>query len=575
MLESSRSICTLSLLIVALILIATIFALPTTIVDAENTSVIVDLRADSMFDAFDDVFAYTCGNSMHVVKNNQIFSLPDAFVGTCIGFEINATNILLLAKNGSQANIYYFEYGENGIKPANQKLGALGSLFAGIFKDATGQFYLCRIFSSTIHQIKFFQENTDVNQLQQLQTMDPNNAISDYAYVPLTTNLYTIIDGSVYVANAGDPITSPENPFVKITDITDAVDLTTSADEIIVSARSGIYKIDPATNAATKLLSTTNSGHVAITTIKTNKYVFVCGSSAITQYLYNGTTCEYYNKFNNSKYVPPATFDLVYVAKSKATEINLYSSPRNMQIASTLSNGDYFMVLCKATNEDSGEYYYIVKADGTKGYIKSDASFDRIEPNKDVKSFAIGQYAQGLHASTNIYRYPYSGSEVLTTVSIYDELVVIDNVAEQDGTQVWDYYTVSYVKGGEIITGYVEKTDVSQYTALKPPTILKTVKISSGSIGSLVYLYVLPSEDSAQVAALTDGTELDLAEEYNKNSTWTKVVYNDTYAYVKTSQISQKGLTAVQITLIVISSVVVVASVVMLVIMKKKRKIGF
>ena len=146
----------------------------------------------------------------------------------------------------------------------------------------------------------------------------------------------------------------------------------------------------------------------------------------------------------------------------------------------------------------------------------------------------------------------------------------------QDGDdQVWNYYKVSYVQNGEILTGYVKVTEVSPYTSLKAPSVLSTVKISSGSIGAVVYLYALPSEDSAQVAALTDGEELDLAEEYNKDSTWTKVVYKDMYAYVHTNQIAKKGLTAVQITLIVVASVVVTASVVMLIVLRKKRKIGF
>ncbi len=573
MLKALKSKFTIALLIVALLLIATICVYKIPTAQAENTSVVVDLKADSKFSAYGEVFAYTYDTTICVVQDNVIKSYPKAFTGTCIDIEINATNILLLAKNGTQYSIYYFDYDSYGIKSAATKLGALGNNYSALLSDEAGTFYLIRNFSTDFDQLKVFKEDTSADNLTQIQLIDPSYAITDYIYVASTTTLYAIINGEIYYANTGNPIGSA-NPFTKLDGIEGANSLSMSSDEIIVNSTNGIYKITISANAVSQLSTTGTNGIIEIVEINSQKYIFVLASNAITQYLYNGTTCEYYNKFNNSEYKDPTTFDLVYVASALAST-NIYSSPRNMQIASTLVENEYFMVLCKVTNEESGEYFYIVKEDGTKGYIKSDASFTTLSANTDVKSFDIGLYAQGLHASTNIYKYPYNGAEVLTTVTIYDELVVIDNVAEKDGVQVWGYYKVSYVKDGEIITGYVEDTDVSPYTQLSAPTILKTVKISSGSIGSLVYLYALPSEESIHVAELTDGVEIDLAEEYNKNSTWTKVVYDGTYAYVLTSQISPKGLTGVQITLIVISVIVVVASIVMLVIMKKKRKIGF
>ena len=544
---------------------------------AENTSVVIDLNDVSKFDAYNDVFAYTYNNSLYVVKDNTIFSYPNAFVGSCTGLEINATNILLLANNSGENKLYYYDYSGHGIKSATSKLGALGSSFSAIFSNTNGDFYLIRNFSLSQNQIKKFKENTAVADLEQVQLIDPSYAITSYAYIAATTSLYAVIDSKLYVANTGDPIAKDSsNEFTQITDITTATHLTSSIDAVIVNATSGIYKISIPTNDATLLTSTQNgSGEISAVTINEKQYIFTCEGKAITQYLYDGTSCSYYNKFNNSEYVHPITFDLQYVAKLDASSVNVYSSPRNMQITSTLNQNDYFLVLTKVTNEESGEYYYVVKADSTKGYIKSTEAFTKINPNTDVTSLTIGLYAQGLHKETNIYTSPYVGADVLAIVSIYDEIVVLSNVAQEEDTQVWNYYKVSYVKDGEIITGYVNKNDVSPYTSLTPPTVLKTVKISTESIGALVYLYALPSEESTQVAALTDGEELDLAEEYNKDSTWTKVVYKDNYAYVLTSQISQKGLTAVQITLIAVSSVVVVVSIIMGTIIAKRRKIGF
>ena len=559
--------------------------MPINSVNAENTDVVIDLNSSSRFAAFEDVFAYTYNNSLFIVRNNNITSYPNAFLGDCIGLEINDKNILLLTQNGSQTKVYYFDYDQHGIKLAESKLGNMDMQITCLFNDGVGNFYFYATTTGSYYAVKQFKEKTDAKTIIAKTTVSKDvfdASYTNFIYFEDVSSLYALKDGKIYVASLGGVgiIESCE----QITSITNAHSFVMSQDSIFVNAESGIYKIDPTTNTETLLTQTSNGTgkirYAKITTkidteIDTKEYLFVCEDDAVVQYLYDGTTCTYYNKFNNSKYTPPTNFDLLYVARLTNPTANIFSSPRNMQINSTLSQGDFFLILCTVTNEDSGSYFYIAKLDGTTGYIKSNTGFERMNVNTDARTFKIGLYAQGLHSSTNIYKYPYQGAEVLTTTTIYDELVVIDNVAELDGAHVWDYYKVSFVKDGEIVTGYVAVNDVSPYTSLKAPTVLKTVKISSGSIGSLVYLYALPSEESAQVAALTDGEELDLAEEYNKDSTWTKVVYGEKYAYVLTSQISPKGLTAVQITLIVISCVVVVASILMAIFLRKKRKIGF
>ena len=554
---------------------ALMFAMPTNVAEAENTSVVIDLNSSSKFAAYNDVFAYTYNTSLFIVKDDKISSYPNAFTGDCIGLEINRSNILVLTQNGTQTSLSYFDYDDHGIKSASSKLGTMDMKITNLLSDASGNFFFYATITGTSYYIKQFKEATNA------QAMPPkayiakeahDTAFTEFLYYEDSSSLYAIKNGNIYVASVGLLI----EEYQKVTSISDAHSLSMSSNEIFVNAASGIYKLDPATNTETRLCQTNNgTGEIYYTNFNSKDYIFVCEGDAVVQYTYDGSSCTYYNKFNNSKYEHPTSFDIVQVAKLTAESANIYSSPRNMQINSTVSRGEFFLLLTTVTNEDSGSYYYIAKQDGTKGYIKSNTGFEKINANTDARTFKIGLYAQGLHASTNIYKYPYQGAEVLSTATIFDELVVINNVAELDGIHVWDYYKVSLVQDGQIVTGYVAVNDVSPYTSLRAPTVLKTVKISSGSIGSLVYLYALPSEESAQVAALTDGEELDLAEEYNKDSTWTKVVYGEKYAYVLTSQISQKGLTAVQITLIVISCVVFVASILMIIFMKKKRKIGF
>ena len=566
----------LSILLVAFLLIAASFAFIPTQVYAENTSIKIDLLDDSKFDAYNDVFAYTYGTTIYVVQNDVLKPYRDAFVGECLGIEVNDKNVLVFAKNGTSTTITYYDYDANGIKSAKTKLGTLDMPISNIYGDDEGNFYLVCNFSTSINVMKVFKENTSIQNMPSAgQTIDTRYKISSY-YFDKASSLYAIIENKVYVANASLPIApDSSNKFIQIEGIDAAYSLSMSQNEIFVNSQNGIYKIDPATKAATKVgQAPLGTGKICYTSIKDNDYVFVCEQKAIIQYSYNGTNCEYYNKFNNSEYVHPTNFDLLYVAKATAAS-NVYSSPRNLQVISNISANEYFMVLCSVNSEESGNYFYIVRKDGTMGYIKSSTEFTQIPANKDVTTLKIGLYAQPLFPNTKIYKYPYSDSEILSDTTIYDELIVLDNVAQEGENQVWDYYTVSFVKDGAIQTGYVKASEVSPYTSLKAPAILSTVKISSGAIGAVVYLYALPSESSAQVAQLIDGEELDLAEEYNKDSEWTKVVYKDIYAYVKTSQIEPKGLTPVQITLIVVSVVVVAVSVVMVIILRKKRKIGF
>ena len=577
MLEVSKAKVFIAFILLALIIVAAIFAMPQTQVFAENTSVIIDLNSASKFDAFNDVFAYTYGTTLYVVKDNFIYPFKNAFVGDCVSIEINATNILVLAKNGSDTSLYYFTYNENGIKSEKSKLGKPNMSVSYLFSDDAGKFYIYCNKVSTKYLFLIFEENKDFDKFDPAGTIDtPDAALTHYQRYNDTKDAFAIKNSKVYV---GHNYTLGIDTWEEITTVQNASDITIAHNEIFVNTSTGIYKLDPSTYAATKIgKDSTGAGEIAFAQIDiqgTQKdFLFVCENNSVVQYLYTGTTCEYYNKFNNSEYVHPTNYDLVYVAKATNTA-DLYSSPRNMQVTSSLELNEYFLVLCQVNSEESGSYFYIAQQDGTKGYIKSTTSFERINPNSNVQSLKIGLYAQALFPSVSIYKYPYSGAEVLTDVTIYDELIVKDNVAEDNGAQVWNYYKVSYVQDGQILTGYVKITEVSPYTSLKAPSVLSTVKISSGSIGALVYLYALPTEDSAQVAALTDGEELDLAEEYNKDSTWTKVVYKGMYAYVQTSQIAKKGLTAVQITLIVVSCVVVAVSVVLILVLRKKRKIGF
>ena len=167
-----------------------------------------------------------------------------------------------------------------------------------------------------------------------------------------------------------------------------------------------------------------------------------------------------------------------------------------------------------------------------------------------------------------------TGSEAVAYLTIYDQLVVIDNVG-QDGTYKWGWYKIQYLNANkQIVEGYVKEKDVSPYTVLTPPDISKTVKVSSKKLGEYVKVYALPQEDSKLIAELKEGTSIDLHEKYDKNSEWTAVIYNDMIAYVKTENIQPGGLTSWQLALAITVPIVVVAiviTVIILVVVKKRK----
>ena len=259
------------------------------------------------------------------------------------------------------------------------------------------------------------------------------------------------------------------------------------------------------------------------------------------------------------------------------SETTVFSSPRHLQKLATLSSGDYVMLL-----NEVGEYYYVYFAKEGKdvklGYIRKDSAITLCPASTECE---IGAYAQALHPDTAVYKYPFvgdgfnsTGSEAIAYLSIYDQLVVIDNVG-QDGEYNWGWYKIQYLdKNDNIVEGYVKEKDVSPYTVLTPPDISKTVKVSSKKLGEYVKVYALPQEDAKLIAELKEGTPIDLHEKYDKNSEWTAVIYNDMIAYVKTENIQPGGLTSWQLALAITIPIVVVAIMVTVIILVtvKKRK---
>ncbi len=550
-----------SLMLLLLVSLVAFSFIQAPIVYAENTDVIIDLSDDSLFDAYNDSFVYTYGTSLYVVSNNTIINLTNAFEGSVKDIAMNASSILVL----TTSNLYSFDYSETEI--TSKGIVTDLSNVSAVFVDGNGK--LGTINSSAT--LTYLQTDKNTHSI-----WSNTSSYSDYAYTP-ETNYAFVVKDKVLSRTLAD---GHEASFTTVSQVSNVNSISSLGNYVYANCDDGLYRIDSVNLDATVKLGEifTSTGKITSTLIGETQYIFAFANKSIVQYLVVGNTVEYYNKFDNSAYTHPTEFNIIQVAKI-SENANVYSSPRNKQITARLNANDLVLVLCEVNSDVSEEVFYrIATEDGSLGYIKKSAitENDYLSKTTDATSLKIGLYAQGLHESTNIYKYPYQSSEVLSTVTIYDQLVVLDNVAELNNNQVWNYFRVSYVdKSGSIITGYVKVTDVSPYTALQTPKILKSVKIKADTVGESVYIYTLPDKESPVVGYLTDAAEIDLAEEYNEDSLWTKVIYNGSYAYIPTANLQQGGLTSLQITLIVISCLVLAATATTVSIILYRKRMGY
>lgn len=332
----------------------------------------------------------------------------------------------------------------------------------------------------------------------------------------------------------------------------------------------GIFAVDPAGFSYKILSSDTFDGKIRILEIDGETYLlaqdiknksikqYICGGSS-----YDDASLTYYNIFDGVVYQDPTSFDLLKVGKV-TVDTGAYFSPKNLKTEYSLKSGDYVLALAKQDG-----FYYVRNREGKVAYVR-ESELTLLEASENT---AVGKYAQAMHDGTDIYLYPYVSDDVVATVTIDDLLIVVNNVAEDGGVQVWGWYKVCLVGAdGTLTYGYLQQDYVSKYTNFNLPSFSTDATVSAGSLGGIINVYLLPDENSEVLGTLTDGDKITLAQEkLDTSSEWTKIVYNDMVGYVKTSSLITEGITPLQITLIVVFAVVIVATVIVVVLVVKKR----
>ena len=541
---------------------------------AENSNVSIDIVNDSSFTAYGDAFALVTDNNVYVVKDSIVHKYTEEGQFTVLDMAMNSKYLVLLVTDDSGKNLYVYSYDSKGITKIKlenpnvypEEIVALYNDNSSIFAMDSNKVYKIDVDSSSTLWSTFISKNPLYTQISDMAILNEDV-------------LYFILDGNLYSTSSKNFTSDDLSSFLKLEG--SYTDLVISGEKLILLDATKAYVYDDASNSTSELLSSgiNEKSKLAATYISSSNtnYVYVKSDlPALNMYEFTGSALNYYNTFDRTIYTHPATYTILTMNKINA-EATVYSSPRHLQKLATLSSDDYVILLSEV-----GDYYYIYFSKDDKkvnlGYIRKDSDITLCPASTECE---IGAFAQALHPDTAVYKYPFvgdgmndTGSEAVAYLTIYDQLVVIDNVG-QDGTYKWGWYKIQYLNANnQIVEGYVKEKDVSPYTVLTPPDISKTVKVSSKKLGEYVKVYALPQEDSKLIAELKEGTSIDLHEKYDKNSEWTAVIYNDMIAYVKTENIQPGGLTSWQLALAITVPIVVVAivvTVIILVVVKKRK----
>lgn len=297
----------------------------------------------------------------------------------------------------------------------------------------------------------------------------------------------------------------------------------------------------------------------------------------------NGTSGALTSVAKNST-APPS------IATVQACRVNsitsVYYALDNYEEFISAPVGSLFLTLASKT-EGGKTYYYGVFEDGFAGYIEA-SHVTALTPNSNTD---IGSEAIALHPTgVTVYTYPFITNDTALaeknnsyTLSQDRVLTVINNVAEYQGTHVWQtdkikWYRIQYSDAnGFLQHGYVQKNAISANSDTTPPATKKTMKVSADTVGGTISLYSLPDIAASVLATLPDSTEVLLAEDYDENSVFTKVVFKNQVGYVLTKNLIKGGLTTGQIVAVVfgcIAGVITIISSALLIVYVKRKKRG-
>ncbi len=521
--------------------------------EESNSDLRIEIDGDTRMSAYGESFAYTLGTTLCVADANRLTTLRAAVQSAPTHVAMTGGRLVVRTQDGA---LTFFAYDAQGVRRIDSPFAdtALGN--KNVHSVATLQDGTVRCMTDDGVLLLDFAEHTVT------QTFSNKNSLFRFSAWSIDVStakyvLYGVLDGRLYRIDDMTMITEPTLERYAVAGISGVRSVAAGNGRVYLSTADGLQAYDHEHAALTPVLPDIVPDPDAPLHVAGNYLYALCRSDlSIKQYvLYDGV--RYVNSFDNNLYRDPQQYDDVRLLRTTATA-SAYISPKNLHIAFSVTEQTYLLHL---HNVQFGNrtFGYVTDGKGNYGYIAADGSAP-VTTVQASDSTPFGAYAMPLHPDTPIYEYPLAQSKQIARLPVEQMLTVLDNVGGESLSE-WGWYHVAYTEAGAYRTGYVRGSDLAPYTDLHAPSVRKDATISASKFGAIVKAYRLPSTDSEVVREYVDGERVTLAEQYDPRSEWTRIVLGDTYAYVPTSALHFKGLTGVQIAVIVIVCALALATV--------------
>lgn len=245
-----------------------------------------------------------------------------------------------------------------------------------------------------------------------------------------------------------------------------------------------------------------------------------------------------------------------------------YQNPDNFESVIYLQ-GEVKYPLFKTVNYNGNAYYYTELCRNGK-YIK--VFLPETQANELEMGTAEEEYVKysGIDREPKGYKYPSNLAPSVFDIERgvgYKVLGLISLTADGLGN---DWYLLEYNDQRFYVKkeGYVK--DEKHFVEIER----YFVRAKTDKSGGKIYIYATPSLDGEVVDWITDGTKIELTEEFNENSEFSEIRYNDKIAYILSTNVQAKGLTSGQNFAIIFSVIIIGVTASLLVIAKivKQRR---
>lgn len=267
----------------------------------------------------------------------------------------------------------------------------------------------------------------------------------------------------------------------------------------------------------------------------------------------------------NNSYEHPTSYDLLQVANVETDNAYTFITPNNSESARQIAKGTKVLILTNI-DIDGIKYSYITyEHSGEKEYIKSS---DLTTPTShiDMDNLAISP----LLNDTNVYQYPHDKANILTALDTTDVVKATVRIASEN---VWNWYQIKFTRDGNETIGYVKANHFAEVTSTTPPQKVIFLTTKSKNVGEKIKMYAEADENSEVLFSdIDDGISIQIFGEYDKDSKFTKVLYNEKVGYILTENLQKDGLTPSQIIAISVSCISVVAFILIIILLQQKKK---